>query len=174
MTSAAGRSFPQACLPRWFCHYTDYKMAELGRLFRRLLLGIPTGQRFVKVPLDGITADSFALATLQQCRANLWVQSITVSASSAAIYIYVSRGRGRRSFTDVKCDGFSAGSIMTQDRSAHPISGGQLRVDSGSLGNLTGEFTSPTAIAGSIELTINPGIGSRIPCGTWDWSASRE
>jgi len=76
-------------------------------------------------------------------------------------------------FTDVKCDGFSAGSIMTQDRSAHPISGGQLRVDSGSLGNLTGEFTSPTAIARSIELTINPGSGTRA-CGTWDWSASRE
>ncbi|MFH0750529.1 MAG: hypothetical protein V2B17_01710 [Chloroflexota bacterium] len=77
-------------------------------------------------------------------------------------------------FTDVKCEGFSASSIMTQDGSTHPISGGELRVDSSSLGKLTGEFTSPTAVAGSIELTINPGVGSPIPCGTWDWSASQE
>jgi len=77
-------------------------------------------------------------------------------------------------FTDVKCDGFSAGSIMSQDGSTHPISGGALQVDSRSLGKLTGTFTSPTAVAGSIELTINPGIGSPIPCGTWDWSASQK
>jgi len=77
-------------------------------------------------------------------------------------------------FTEVKCDGFSAGSIMSQDGSTHPISAGALQVDSRSLGKLTGTFTSPTAVAGSIELTINPGIGSPIPCGTWDWSASQE
>ena len=77
-------------------------------------------------------------------------------------------------FTNVKCDGFSAGSIMSQDGSTHPISGGALQVDSSSLGKLTGTFTSPTAVAASIELTINPGIGSPIPCGTWDWSASQE
>ncbi len=78
------------------------------------------------------------------------------------------------SFTDLKCEGFSAGSMTTQAKSTHPISGGTLQVDSSSLGKVTGTFTSPTAIAGSIELTINPGIGSPIPCGTWDWSASQK
>jgi hypothetical protein len=77
-------------------------------------------------------------------------------------------------FTNLKCEGFSAGSTMSKDGSTHPISGGALEVDSRSLGKLTGTFTSPTAVAGSIELTINPGIGSPIPCGTWDWSASKE
>lgn len=52
---------------------------------------IPAGQRFVKVNISGLTDYSFALATLQQYRQNLWVQSITVSAGSAAIYIYVSQ-----------------------------------------------------------------------------------
>jgi len=51
---------------------------------------IASGKRFVQVDVEGLTANSFALATLQQYRANLWVQSITVSASSASIYIYVS------------------------------------------------------------------------------------
>jgi len=52
---------------------------------------IQSGKRFVQVDVEGLTGNSFALATLQQYRANLWVQSITVSASTAAIYIYVSR-----------------------------------------------------------------------------------
>ena len=77
-------------------------------------------------------------------------------------------------FTNVKCDGFSAGSIMSQDGSTHPISAGALQVDSRSLGKLTGTFTSPTAVAGSIELTISQGMGSPISCGTWDWSASKK
>jgi len=77
-------------------------------------------------------------------------------------------------FTNLKCDGFSAGSMMSQEGSTHPISGGTLQVDSSSLGKLTGTFTSPTAVAGSIELTISQGMGSPISCGTWDWSASKK
>jgi len=52
---------------------------------------VPAGQRFVKVNLPALSEYSFALATLQQYRADLWVQSITVSAGSGAIYIYVSQ-----------------------------------------------------------------------------------
>jgi hypothetical protein len=100
-------------------------------------------------------------------------------ATTAVITLQVSDDGGAitslsASFTNVKCGRFSGGSLMIQDRSTHPISGGALRVDSGSLGKLTGTFTSSTAVAGSIELTINPGIGSPVPCGTWDWSASQE
>ena len=52
---------------------------------------IQSGKRFVQIGVDGLTDSSFALATLLQLRDNLWVQSITVSASSAAIYIYTNR-----------------------------------------------------------------------------------
>jgi hypothetical protein len=62
-----------------------------ARFSRSGVATIPAGQRFVQVDVEGLTASSFAVATLQQYRANLWVQSITVSASSASIYIYVSQ-----------------------------------------------------------------------------------
>ena len=52
---------------------------------------VSSGKRFVQVDVEGLTGNSFALATLQQYRADLWVQSITVSVSTGAIYIYVSR-----------------------------------------------------------------------------------
>jgi hypothetical protein len=100
-------------------------------------------------------------------------------ATSAVIALHVSDDGSAitslsASFTNLKCDGFSAGSMSSQDTSMHAITGGEMRMDSTSLGKLTGTFTSPTAAAGSIELTINPGIGSAIPCGTWNWSASQK
>jgi hypothetical protein len=101
-------------------------------------------------------------------KAKTAVLTLQVSADGSAI---VSMSA---SFTNVKCDGFSAGSITSKDSSSHPITGGKLEIGSSSLGKITGQFTSETAANGSIELIINPGIGSKIPCGTWDWSASSE
>jgi hypothetical protein len=68
-------------------------LSVIGKAFfsRSGVATIAKGKRWVKVGLTDITPLSFAIAALQQYRANLWVQSITVSASSQAIYIYVSR-----------------------------------------------------------------------------------
>jgi hypothetical protein len=77
-------------------------------------------------------------------------------------------------FEELKCEGFSAGSVTSKDHSNHPVNDGKLEIKSSSLGKVTGQFTSATEANGSIELTINPGIGSPIPCGTWDWSATEE
>jgi hypothetical protein len=99
-------------------------------------------------------------------KAKTAVLTLKVSADGSAVVSLSA------AFTEVKCDGFSAGSITTKDESSHPITGGKLEISSSSLGKITGQFTSSTAANGSIELTINPGIGSKIPCGTWNWSVS--
>ena len=58
------------------------------------------------------------------------------------------------SFTDLKCEGFSAGSSSTEMTMQEPIIDGKFEF-SCSVGVISGQFTSPTAVQGSIHLKFN-------------------
>jgi hypothetical protein len=77
--------------------------------------------------------------------------------------------------TDPKCDGFSAGSSTTETQSVFPVTNGNIAISLARGDQIKGRFTSPTAASGTIDLTVDPGIGGT-PCdlGTWNWSAKAD
>ena len=74
------------------------------------------------------------------------------------------------SFTELRCEGFSAGSSSTEMTMQEPIIDGKFEFSS-SVGVISGQFTSPTAVQGSIHLRFNQKPIGEFECGTWDWSA---
>lgn len=74
------------------------------------------------------------------------------------------------SFTELKCEGFSAGSMSTQMTLREPVTNGKFEFSS-SVGVINGQFTSPTAVQGSIHLKFNQKPIGEFECGTWNWSA---
>ena len=99
------------------------------------------------------------------------------TAGSAAITFKISRD-GRMieslgiSFTDIKCEGFSAGSSSSMVSLQYPILDGKITITSSGIGEISGRFTSPTKADGSIHVLMSAGMGSEIECGTWNWSAT--
>jgi len=71
------------------------------------------------------------------------------------------------SFTDIECEGFSAGSSSTTVGSRTPIVDGKFMFKSSSIGEVNGQFKSPTEIKGTLHLAFYDG---QVECGTWDWS----
>jgi len=76
--------------------------------------------------------------------------------------------------------------MNTYDTSLNaPITAGKFEVKSATIGEIGGQFTSPTAVHGTIHLLLNPFAAGSISnfvlskpsgrepfqCGTWDWSA---
>lgn len=80
----------------------------------------------------------------------------------------------RVDFTNIRCEKFNGGSMTMQfDGLNALITGGKFEVKSSNIGEISGRFTSSTAVEGTIHIiTFNPEIGSAIECGTWDWSAT--
>ena len=75
-------------------------------------------------------------------------------------------------FTDLKCDGFAVSTMVTQDETGFPLSEGKFQVSSGKIGAISGEFTSPGEVAGTVDLNFDLGMVGKFACGKWDWSAS--
>jgi len=71
-------------------------------------------------------------------------------------------------FTDLKCDGFSAGNTSSTVGTRTPIVNGKFEIKSSNIGAISGQFKSPTSVEGSIQLAFFEG---KTECGTWKWSA---
>lgn len=74
-------------------------------------------------------------------------------------------------FTELKCEGFSAGSwsSFTTMTGQVPITDGKFEFKSSNIGEISGQFTSPTAVQGTVHLAFYDG---KAECGTWEWSAT--
>jgi hypothetical protein len=72
-------------------------------------------------------------------------------------------------FTELKCEGFSAGSSSTTVTGSTPITNGKFEFKSSDIGEISGRFTSPTAVQGTVHLAFYDG---QAECGTWEWSAT--
>ena len=72
-------------------------------------------------------------------------------------------------FTELKCEGFSAGSSSTKVTGRAPITDGKFEFKSSNIGEISGQFTSPTAAQGTAHLVF---VNGKAECGTWQWSAT--
>jgi len=76
----------------------------------------------------------------------------------------------RVDFTNIRCEKSTGGSMTTEiDGLNAPITGGKFEVKSSSIGEISGRFTSPTAVQGTVHLDFFDGNDE---CGTWEWSAT--
>jgi hypothetical protein len=103
------------------------------------------------------------------------VGAITMDrAKSAQITLKVS-GDGQSiesvsvTFTELRCEGFSAGSTTTTKTLRVPITEGSFELQSPDIGEVSGQFTSPTAAEGTVHLAFFDG---KAECGNWEWSAT--
>lgn len=72
------------------------------------------------------------------------------------------------SFTELKCEGFSAGSSMTSISTIVPIEDGSIVIKSDDFGEISGKFVSAKKVEGTAHMAFYNG---QAECGTWDWSA---
>ena len=104
---------------------------------------------------------------------------ISEKASSATIFLSISEdGVSIASvgiaLVDLKCDGFSAGS-MTQDFGGpFPVAEGDIAASLSGGGEIKGRFTSPTEASGTINLILEIPFGGTCDLGRWDWSAKAD
>ncbi|MBU0494406.1 MAG: hypothetical protein KKA73_25710 [Chloroflexi bacterium] len=73
------------------------------------------------------------------------------------------------SFTELKCEGFSAGSSSTTVTARAPITDAKFEFKPSNIGEISGRFTSSMAAQGTIHLAFFEG---KAECGTWEWSAT--
>lgn len=104
---------------------------------------------------------------------------ISGKASSATIFLTISEdGSSIASvgiaLTDLKCDGFSAGSMLQQLGGPFPVAEGNIVASLSGGGEIMGRFTSPTEASGTINLILEIPFGGTCELGTWDWSAKAE
>jgi hypothetical protein len=90
--------------------------------------------------------------------------SLTVSADGQAVESV------ELSFTNLKCEGFSAGSSFSSSSSFAPIMDGKFEFEA-SDAVVNGQFKTPTEAEGTIHVAFNDGLSE---CGTWEWSAAGE
>ena len=76
-------------------------------------------------------------------------------------------------FSDLKCDDFEVSTMITTDEAGFQLSEGKFQISSGKIGAISGEFTSPGEVAGTVDLNIDLGMVGKFACGKWDWSASQ-
>jgi hypothetical protein len=76
-------------------------------------------------------------------------------------------------FTDLKCDGFSAGSMSKQVGGTFAISNGQLTASVSGIGDIKGRFASATEASGTAKITLDI-MGSPCELGQFDWSAKAQ
>lgn len=91
--------------------------------------------------------------------------AIMLTVSSDAAYIE----SVSLSMSNLKCEGFSAGSWMTTESGQIPITEGEFFYKSDNIGEINGKFTSPTAAEGTIHFAPYAG---RAECGNWTWTAT--
>lgn len=120
--------------------------------------GLPAGP---VTPQPGVTLSG----TISMDRANTARITLQVSDDGQAIESV------NVTFTDIECDGFSAGSTSSTAGTQTPIVDGKFEIKSSNIGSISGQFKSPTSVEGSIQLAFFEG---KAQCGTWEWSASGE
>lgn len=78
------------------------------------------------------------------------------------------------SFTELKCEGFSAGESFKREVAIYPINAGKFEFSSNSFGDVSGAFTSPEAASGTIELKLDTGFGGPpVDCGSATFEVKR-
>jgi PKD repeat protein len=75
--------------------------------------------------------------------------------------------------SDLECNGFSSGSITKSTVTSIAIAEGAVEASVGGIGQIEGEFTSPTEASGSIHLTLEIPFVGTCELGTWNWSAQK-
>lgn len=77
--------------------------------------------------------------------------------------------------TNITCGEFKAGSISNLITDAsYPIKNGKFNIASQKYGTISGEFTAPAAVQGTIHILITTDDGSQAECGTWNWKTPEE
>lgn len=104
---------------------------------------------------------------------------ITGKASGATITLQVSDdGTAIKSvgvtLQDLKCNGFSAGSMSKQVQGSFAISKGQIAANVSGIGEITGSFTSPTEASGKVNLTLQIPMSGPCELGEFTWSAKAQ
>jgi len=94
--------------------------------------------------------------------------SLTVSDDGASI------ASVKVTLTELKCDGFSAGSLTKEAGGAFPAAKGNVVASLSGIGKIDGRFTSPTAASGTIDLALEIPMGGTCKLGTQNWSAEAD
>jgi hypothetical protein len=108
-----------------------------------------------------------------QAIAEVWgtFTNLTCEASAAGTQACASWQWGTWSFTDLNCQGFSAGRLSALVETDVPITEGRFEFQSRFIGEASGRFTSPTAAQGTIHLALFDG---QVECGDWDWGTTGQ
>lgn len=101
---------------------------------------------------------------------------ISGKASSATIRLGVSAdgtaiSSVAVSFNDLRCDGFSAGSMTKESSVAFPVAEGKVAASVSGIGEVKGQFGSATEASGTISLTLQIPFSKPCELGEWRWSA---
>lgn len=104
---------------------------------------------------------------------------ISGKASSGTIQFSISEdGASINSVTitlqDLKCDGFSAGSMTQEASGSFAITKGSFTASPSGIGKLEGRFTSPTQVSGTVDITLNIPFSGPCSLGDWRWSAEAD
>jgi len=75
---------------------------------------------------------------------------------------------------ELKCDGFSAGSMTQEMGGPFPVAEGNISASLPGGGELKGRFISPTEASGTINLVLEIPLAGTCDLGRWDWSAKAE
>jgi len=100
----------------------------------------------------------------------------TDNAETAEIFLQVSDDGQmitmvRAHFVKINCNGYRGGEATLEHTNVGAsIEAGKFEFEA-SFGQVSGQFTSPTAVKGTIHLTFNNG---KTECGIWDWSATDQ
>jgi len=100
----------------------------------------------------------------------------TDNADTAEIFLQVSDDgqmitRAMAHLVKINCNGFGGGEATFEHTNVKaPIEAGKFEFGA-SFGQVSGQFTSPTAAEGTVHLTFNNG---KTECGTWNWSTTGQ
>ena len=75
---------------------------------------------------------------------------------------------------DLKCNGFSAGSMNKEVSGSFLVADGNINASPSGIGEIKGRFTSPTKASGTIDMTLEIPFSAPCELGAWQWSASAD
>jgi len=104
---------------------------------------------------------------------------ISEKASSGTIKLTVSEDGASITSVDItlkdlKCNGFSAGSMAKQVRGPFAVIDGNLVASVSGMGEIRGRFASPTQASGTVNLTLEIPFAKPCKLGEWRWSAKAD
>jgi hypothetical protein len=104
---------------------------------------------------------------------------ISGKASSETIFLTISEDGASIasvsiSLVDLKCDGFSADSMIQDLGGPFPLSEGNIAASLSGGGEIKGRLTSPTEASGTINLILETPFAGTCDLGRWDWTAKAQ